>query len=74
MHYIAQQGDLLGAVKTKILTPIPKGRSEDLFDGFVPQQELDDLADFLAEEKVKTAGRLELSFLTGNALVRVMLG
>lgn len=51
MHYICQQADLLGAVKTKILTPIPKGRSESIFEEFVSQAELDDLADFLAKEK-----------------------
>ncbi|MNS95681.1 Antilisterial bacteriocin subtilosin biosynthesis protein AlbA [compost metagenome] len=51
IHYICQQADLLGAVKTKILTPIPKGRSEGIFEGFVEPKELDDLADFLAAEK-----------------------
>jgi MoaA/NifB/PqqE/SkfB family radical SAM enzyme len=53
MHLIGQQADLLGAVKFKILTPIPKGRSEEIFEGFVPPQELDDLADSLAADKEK---------------------
>lgn len=53
IHYICQQADLLGAVKTKILTPIPKGRSEDIFEEFVRQDELDQLADFLAKEKAR---------------------
>ncbi|UGT64425.1 radical SAM protein [Nocardia asteroides] len=57
IHYICQQADLLGAVKTKILTPIPKGRSEDIFEEFVAQQELDDLADFLAAEKERNGWR-----------------
>lgn len=53
VHYICQQADMLGAVKTKILTPIPKGRSENIFEEFVPQRELDELADFLASEKAR---------------------
>lgn len=51
MHYIAQQADLLGAIKTKILTPIPKGRSINLFQDFVTGSKLERLADFLAQEK-----------------------
>lgn len=51
MHYICQQGDLLGAVKVKILTPIPKGRSAGFFEDFATGAELDELASFLAGEK-----------------------
>lgn len=57
IHYICQQADLLGAVKTKILTPIPKGRSENIFEEFVARRELDDLADFLAVEKDRNGWR-----------------
>lgn len=57
MHYICQQGDLLGAVKVKILTPIPKGRSAGFFEDFATGQQLDDLADFLAAEKAKNGWR-----------------
>lgn len=57
MHYICQQADLLGAVKVKILTPIPKGRSASFFDDFATGTELDQLADFLAAEKAKNGWR-----------------
>ncbi|MDT4991360.1 MAG: hypothetical protein QOH97_1252 [Actinoplanes sp.] len=57
MHYICQQGDLLGAKKVKILTPIPKGRSSGFFEDFATGQQLDDLAEFLAGEKVKNGWR-----------------
>ncbi len=53
MHYIAQQGDMLGAVKVKILTPIPKGRSAGFFDEFATGPEIENLAEFLAAEKKK---------------------
>jgi len=57
IHYICQQGDLLGAVKVKILTPIPKGRSADFFDDFATGQQLEDLAEFLVGEKRKNGWR-----------------
>jgi len=57
MHYICQQGDLLGAVKVKILTPIPKGRSAGFFEDFATGAQLDELADFLAGEKAKNGWR-----------------
>ena len=57
MHYICQQGDLLGAVKVKILTPIPKGRSAGFFEQFATGAPLELLADFLAAEKAKNGWR-----------------
>lgn len=60
MHYICQQGDMLGARKVKILTPIPKGRSASLFDGFATGQHLDDLAALLAGEKAKNGWRIRI--------------
>jgi MoaA/NifB/PqqE/SkfB family radical SAM enzyme len=53
MHYICQQGDMLSAVKVKILTPIPKGRSAGFFNEFATGSEIEKLAEFLAEEKNK---------------------
>jgi len=51
MHYIAQTADAIGAIKMKILTPIPKGMSKGLFEGFVSQQEIERLREFLDSEK-----------------------
>lgn len=53
IQYICQQGDLLGAIKVKILTPIPKGRSINLFQDFVTGKQLEDVADYLTTEKVR---------------------
>lgn len=60
MHLIAQQADLLGAVKFKILTPIPKGRSEQVFDGFVSQTELEDLVAMLRTEKERNGWQVRI--------------
>lgn len=51
IQYIVHTGDLLNAIKVKILTPIPKGRSVDLFQDFVTGKEIDDHADYLTQEK-----------------------
>jgi MoaA/NifB/PqqE/SkfB family radical SAM enzyme len=40
IHYICHTGDMLGAHKVKILTPIPKGRSQGIFADFVTGDEL----------------------------------
>lgn len=60
MHYICQQGDLLGAKKVKILTPIPKGRSASFFAEFATGAELDTLAAFLAGEKQKNGWKCRI--------------
>lgn len=53
VHYIVHTGDMLNAIKVKILTPIPKGRSVDLFQDFVTGKEIDKLAEYLEMEKIK---------------------
>jgi len=53
IQYICQQGDLLGAIKVKILTPIPKGRSINLFQDFVTGKQLENVADYLTTEKAR---------------------
>ena len=53
IQYIAQQGDMLNAIKVKTLTPIPKGRSVEIFDNFVTGNEINNLANCLAEEKAR---------------------
>jgi MoaA/NifB/PqqE/SkfB family radical SAM enzyme len=60
MHYICQTGDMLGARKVKILTPIPKGRSATFFEEFATGPELDDLATFLAGEKQKNGWKTRI--------------
>lgn len=60
MHYICQQGDLLGAKKVKILTPIPKGRSAGFFEEFATGTEVDNLAEFLAGEKQKNGWKCRI--------------
>jgi MoaA/NifB/PqqE/SkfB family radical SAM enzyme len=61
IHYIAQTGDALGAVKTKILTPIPKGRSVNIFEDFVTGEQVDRLADFLLKEKEKNGWKIRIT-------------
>lgn len=51
INYIAQTGDIFGAKKVKILTTIPKGYSKNLFDDFTTGQELEELYDYLQQEK-----------------------
>lgn len=51
INYIAHTGDIFGAKKVKILTTIPKGYSKNLFDDFTTGQELDELYDYLQQEK-----------------------
>jgi MoaA/NifB/PqqE/SkfB family radical SAM enzyme len=51
INYIAHTGDIFGAKKVKILTTIPKGYSKNLFDDFTTGQELDDLYEYLQQEK-----------------------
>jgi MoaA/NifB/PqqE/SkfB family radical SAM enzyme len=51
MHYIAHTGDVFGAKKVKILTTIPKGMSQNLFEDFTTGDELDKLYAFLSQEK-----------------------
>lgn len=60
MHYICQQGDLLGAHKVKILTPIPKGRSAGFFEEFATGPEVDGLAEFLVGEKRKNGWKIRI--------------
>jgi len=61
IHYICQTGDALGAVKVKILTPIPKGRSVDLFADFVTGDEIAKLKAYLADEKEKNGWKIRLT-------------
>jgi MoaA/NifB/PqqE/SkfB family radical SAM enzyme len=51
INYIAQTGDIFGARKVKILTTIPKGYSKNLFDDFTTGQELEELYEYLQQEK-----------------------
>lgn len=51
IHYIAQTGDIFGAKKVKILTPIPKGYSKNLFEDFTTGEELEELYAFLQQER-----------------------
>lgn len=60
MHYICQQGDLLGAVKVKILTPIPKGRSAGFFEDFSTGPEIDRLAETLAQQKAHNGWNIRI--------------
>jgi len=61
MHYICQTGDALGAIKMKVLTPIPKGKSVDLFKDFVTGDEIAKVRDFLSEEKVKNGWHVRIT-------------
>lgn len=51
INYIAHTGDIFGAKKVKILTTIPKGMSKNLFEDFTTGEELDQLYDYLQQEK-----------------------
>ena len=53
INYICHTGDIFDAVKVKILTPIPKGNSINLFKDFITGNELLDLKNYLFSEKVK---------------------
>ena len=62
IQYIAQTGDLLNAIKVKILTPIPKGRSIDLFQDFITGKEIDDLAEYLEKEKLRNGWQTRIIY------------
>lgn len=51
INYIAQTGDIFGAKKIKILTTIPKGMSKNLFEDFTTGEQLEQLYDYLQNEK-----------------------
>lgn len=51
IHYICQTGDIFDAKKVKILTTIPKGYSTNLFADFSTGEELEQLRDFLDEQR-----------------------
>ncbi len=53
LQYICQTGDIFGAKKVKILTPIPKGNSVNLFEDFVTGDDLASVAEFLRQERQK---------------------
>lgn len=61
IHYICQTGDALGAVKVKILTPIPKGRSVDLFKDFVTGDQIDYVREYLKEEKERNGWKIRIT-------------
>lgn len=61
VHYICQTGDALGAIKVKILTPIPKGRSTDIFAEFVTGDDIARLRAYLADEKAKNGWRVRVT-------------
>jgi len=61
IHYICHTGDMLGAHKVKILTPIPKGRSQGIFADFVTGDELVNLKNFLEEEKQRNGWRIRIT-------------
>lgn len=61
MHYICHTGDIFNAVKVKILTPIPKGMSINLFEDFSPAEELEKLQQFLLNEKEKNGWGIRIT-------------
>jgi MoaA/NifB/PqqE/SkfB family radical SAM enzyme len=61
VHYICHTGDVFGAVKVKILTPIPKGMGRNLFDRFTTGGDLTELADRLGAEKARNGWRVSRS-------------
>ncbi len=61
INYICQTGDALGAVKVKILTPIPKGKSVNLFTDFVTGDEIMTLKAYLASEKEKNGWKIRIT-------------
>lgn len=61
IHYICQTGDIFNAHKVKILTPIPKGMSKGIFDGFVTGPQIDGLRDFLEYEKRRNGWNVRIT-------------
>lgn len=61
MHYICQTGDFLDARKVKILTPIPKGESKNIFTEFVSSEEIAALTAFLKAEKEKNGWKVRIT-------------
>ncbi|MBT9137084.1 MAG: putative mycofactocin radical SAM maturase MftC [Firmicutes bacterium] len=61
IHYICQTGDALGAIKVKILTPIPKGRSINIFADFVTGDDIAKLKAYLAEEKQRNDWKIRIT-------------
>lgn len=61
IQYICQTGDALGAVKVKILTPIPKGKSVDIFSDFVTGDEIVHLKEYLATEKERNGWTIRIT-------------
>lgn len=61
MHYICQTADALGAIKVKILTPIPKGMSVNIFQDFVTGDTLARIQDFLQKEKEKNGWKVRIT-------------
>ena len=61
VYYICQTGDALGAVKVKILTPIPKGRSINIFQDFVTGDEIARLHEHLKQEKERNGWKIRIT-------------
>ena len=61
IHYICQTGDALGAVKVKILTPIPKGRSINIFGSFVTGPDVAALKKYLSDEKAANDWKIRIT-------------
>jgi MoaA/NifB/PqqE/SkfB family radical SAM enzyme len=61
VHYICQTGDIFGAVKVKILTPIPKGMSRNLFERFTTGDDLVALSDRLQAEKERNGWQVRIT-------------
>ena len=61
IHYICQTGDALGAIKVKILTPIPKGRSVNIFEDFVTGDRITQLHTYLKQEKEKNGWNIRIT-------------
>ena len=61
VNYICQTGDALGAVKVKILTPIPKGRSVNIFDDFVTGEKIIQLWEYLKQEKERNGWKVRIT-------------
>ncbi len=61
INYICQTGDALGAIKVKVLTPIPKGRSVNIFDDFVTGEQIDRLREYLKQEKERNGWKIRVT-------------
>ncbi|UPT68023.1 MAG: radical SAM protein [Sphingobacteriales bacterium JAD_PAG50586_3] len=61
INYICHTGDIFEAVKVKILTPIPKGMSINIFDDFVTGNELVELKRYLQSEKEKNGWKSRIT-------------